>query len=69
MWFGTIWKIIRFFFGKYCNKEFASFSETDIVDLVEVAMHNDKNELKKMITISANKENTILSNIKSKCSC
>ena len=38
-------------------------------DIVEVAMNNDINEFRKMITNSAKKENIIIPKIKSTCSC
>ena len=35
----------------------------------EVAMNNDNNEFRKMITNSTNKANIILTKVKSTCSC
>ena len=35
----------------------------------EVAMNNDNNEFRKMITNSTNKANIILPKVKSTCSC
>ena len=39
------------------------------LDIVEVAMNNDNNNFRKMITILENKGNMILQKIKSTCKC
>ena len=39
------------------------------LDIVEVAMNNDKNGFRKIITHLENKGNMIIQKIKSKCKC
>ena len=49
---------------------FETFDKVEVaMNNDEVAMNNDNNEFRRMITISANKENIILPKIKSTFSC